>query len=68
MLDFLKRYSLHSSPECSPDYAKKNVKGTAINLFFCYASQTLRTTLQAVQLTNLGLEASNVVPASHARH
>jgi len=50
------RYDLYSSPECPPDYAEKLDKDRAINSFFRYVSRTFRTTLQAVQLRNLGLK------------
>nr|NOY01917.1 hypothetical protein [Gammaproteobacteria bacterium] len=33
---------------------KNALRNKAINLFFCYARRTLRTTGQAVQLINLG--------------
>ena len=48
------RYDLYSRPECPPDYAKTFIKERTINSFFCYASRTLRTTLQAVQLRSPG--------------
>ena len=40
---------MYSGPVCLSSYVKKLIKGIAINSFFYYASQTNRTTLQAVQ-------------------
>jgi len=43
-----------NSPDYSYDYAKKLVKESAINSFYCYVKQTTKTILQVVPLRFLG--------------